>query len=366
MSWNEPGGGRQQDPWGGGRGGDQGPPDLDEAFRKLQSQLGGLFGGGGGSGGRGGAGGFGAKAVALVAGVLLALYAVGGFYTLDEQERGVVFRFGAVQNEVMQPGLRWRPLGVDSVVPVNTTRVFVEEHQAQMLTEDQNIVDVSLTVQYRIADPVAYVVNVREPRESLKQATESALRHVVGSSTMDDVIGQGREAMAATVQERLQVYLNVYGTGMSVRSVNLDRGAPPREVEGLIRQKAREDEERFINKPTRTPSRWFRRPAERPANYRASAYRDGGARAEGEASIYCASGQARLGCDRDRLYIDAMERVLGRASVLLDVQGGNQMLYLPSIRLCRAGMPPPRVVCAPPGAVDQLTTPCFGNLSTKQ
>ena len=162
--------------------------------------------------------------MALVAGVLLALYAVGGFYTLDEQERGVVFRFGAVQNEVMQPGLRWRPLGVDSVVPVNTTRVFVEEHQAQMLTEDQNIVDVSLTVQYRIADPVAYVVNVREPRESLKQATESALRHVVGSSTMDDVIGQGREAMAATVQERLQVYLNVYGTGMSVRSVNLDRG----------------------------------------------------------------------------------------------------------------------------------------------
>ena len=109
---------------------------------------------------------FSAKAVALVAGVLLGLYAIGGFYTLDEQERGVVFRFGAVQNEVMQPGLRWRPLGVDSVVPVNTTRVFVEEHQAQMLTEDQNIVDVSLTVQYRIADPVAYVVNVREPRES--------------------------------------------------------------------------------------------------------------------------------------------------------------------------------------------------------
>ena len=376
MSWNEPGGGRQQDPWGGGRGGDQGPPDLDEAFRKLQSQLGGLFGGGGGSGGRGGAGGFGAKAVALVAGVLLALYAIGGFYTLDEQERGVVFRFGAVQNEVMQPGLRWRPLGVDSVVPVNTTRVFVEEHQAQMLTEDQNIVDVSLTVQYRIADPVAYVVNVREPRESLKQATESALRHVVGSSTMDDVIGQGREAMAATVQERLQVYLNVYGTGMSVRSVNLDRGAPPREVEAAFDdvQKAREDEERFINEANAYAEQVVpeaRGDAQRIIE-QANAYRDEVvARAEGEASRFTALlGEYRQAKDvtRDRLYIDAMEEVLGRASkVLLDVQGGNQMLYLPLDKIVqgRDTATPGGGVRPSQSTVDQLTDAVLRELEAR-
>ena len=376
MSWNEPGGGRQQDPWGGGRGGDQGPPDLDEAFRKLQKQLGGLFGGGGGGGGRGGAAGFGAKAVALVAGVLLALYAIGGFYTLDEQERGVIFRFGAVQNEVMQPGLRWRPLGVDSVVPVNTTRVFVEEHQAQMLTEDQNIVDVSLTVQYRIADPIAYVVNVRDPRESLKQATESALRHVVGSSTMDDVIGQGREAMAATVQERLQVYLNAYGTGMSVRSVNLDRGAPPREVEAAFDdvQKAREDEERFINEANAYAEQVVpeaRGDAQRIIE-QANAYRDEVvARAEGEASRFTALlTEYRLAKEvtRDRLYIDAMEEVLGSTSkVLLDVQGGNQMLYLPLDKIVQG-----RDAAAPGGAarpsqstVDQLTDAVLRELEAR-
>lgn len=377
MSWNEPGGGRQQDPWGGNRGGDQGPPDLDEAFRKLQSQLGGLFGGGGG-GGRGGAagGGFGAKAFALLAGALLVLFAVGGFYTLDEQERGVIFRFGAVQDDVMQPGLRWRPLGVDSVVPVNTTRVFVEEHQAQMLTEDQNIVDVSLTVQYRVADPVAYVVNVRDPRESLKQATESALRHVVGSSTMDDVIGQGREAMAGTVQERLQVYLDVYGTGMSVRSVNLDRGSPPREVEAAFDdvQKAREDEERFINEANAYAEQVVpeaRGEAQRILE-QANAYRDQVvARAEGEASRFTAlltEYRRAEKVTRDRLYIDAMEEVLSRTSkVLLDVEGGNQMLYLPLDKIVQGREVPGVGAAGRPSqtTVDQLTDAVLRELEAR-
>jgi membrane protease subunit HflK len=352
MAWNEPGGGRNDDPWGGGGrgGGDQGPPDLDEAFRKLQNQLSGIFGGRGGGGGSGG-GGISSKLVAIVAGIALLAYFIGGLYTLDEQERGVIFRFGAVQDEFAMPGLRWRPLGVDEVTPVNTTRVFSEEHQALMLTEDQNIVDVSLTVQYRIADPIDYVVNVRDPRESLKQATESALRHVVGGSTMDDVIGQGREAMAGEVQDRLQQYLTAYGTGISVRSVNLQRGAPPREVEAAFDdvQKAREDEERFVNEANAYAEQVVpeARGDAQQILEQANAYRSQVvARAEGEADRFTALLAEYQGAERvtrDRLYIDALESVLTNTSkVFMDIESGNQMVYLPLDRITGGRMQSPQ------------------------
>lgn len=347
MAWNEPGGGKKDDPWGGGgRGGDQGPPDLDEALRKLQNQLSRVFGGGGGGAGGGGVGAFSARAVAVVVGVALAAYFLLGFYTLDEQERGVVFRFGAVQEQVAMPGLRWRPLGIDEVTPVNVTRVFSEGHSALMLTEDQNIVDVSLTVQYVVADPVAYTVNVRQPQVSLKQATESALRHVAGGATMDDVIGEGRAAMADDIQERLQIYLDSYASGMSVRSVNLDRGAPPAQVEAAFDdvQRAREDEVRFVNEANAYAEQIIpesRGDAQRIIE-QAQAYRDQVvARAEGESDRFTAlltEYQAASGVTRDRLYIDAIESVLANSSkILMDVEGGNNMLYLPLDQLRRGG-----------------------------
>lgn len=338
MAWNEPGGGKKDDPWGGGRGGDQGPPDLDEALRKLQNQLSRLFGGGGGGGGSAGGGGLNSRIVAIIAGVALASYFLLGFYTLDEQERGVVFRFGAAQEQVAMPGLRWRPRLVDEVVPVNVTRVFSEGHSALMLTEDQNIVDVSLTVQYLVANPIDYAVNVRQPQVSLQQATESALRHVVGGSTMDDVIGEGREVMAGQVQERLQTYLDSYGSGISVRSVNLDRGAPPAQVESAFDdvQRAREDEVRFVNEANAYAEQIIpeaRGDAQRIVE-QANAYRDRVvARAEGESerfTLLLAEYQAAEQVTRNRLYIDAIEEVLENSSkVLMDVESGNNLLYLP-------------------------------------
>ncbi|TVS10548.1 MAG: FtsH protease activity modulator HflK [Gammaproteobacteria bacterium] len=348
MAWNEPGGGKKDDPWGGGRGGggDQGPPDLDEALRKLQNQLSRMFGGGGGGGGSGISGGFSSRMVAVVVGVALAGYFLLGFYTLDEQERGVVFRFGAVQEQVAMPGLRWRPLGIDEVTPVNVTRVFSEGHSALMLTEDQNIVDVSLTVQYLVADPVAFTVNVRQPQISLQQATESALRHVVGGSTMDDVIGEGREVMAGQVQERLQAYLNSYASGISVRTVNLDRGAPPSQVESAFDdvQRAREDEVRFVNEANAYAEQIIpeaRGDAQRIIE-QANAYRDQVvARSEGESQRFTAllaEYQNAQVVTRNRLYLDAIEDVLGNSTkILMDVEGGNNMLYLPLDQLRRGG-----------------------------
>ncbi len=246
MAWNEPGG--DKDPWG--KPGDQGPPDLDEAFKKFQGQFSGIFGGRGKSGGTGERKkGGGKSSLSYLLIFLLIAYGVWGLYQVDEQERGVVFRFGAVKDDVVMPGLHWNPPIVDSVEKVNVTRVNSHQHRGLMLTEDENIVDVSLTVQYVVNDPIGYLVNVRRPVRSIDHATESALRHVVGSSKMDAVITSGRAAIAAEIQSRLQSYLDTYGTGILVSKVNIDESAPPNQVREAFNdvQKAQEDEQRIIN-----------------------------------------------------------------------------------------------------------------------
>ena len=180
MAWNESGGG-DKDPWGNRGNNNDGPPDLDEAIRKLQGQLSGMFGGGGGQGSKGGSGnGLSSGSIGLVILLALGLYGFAGVYQVDEQERGVIFSFGQVLPAEVWPGLHWNPPLIDQVDLVNVTQVQSHSHQALMLTEDENIVDVSLTVQWVIDSAPNFLVNVREPRDSLAQATESALRHVVG------------------------------------------------------------------------------------------------------------------------------------------------------------------------------------------
>jgi len=162
MAWNESGGG-EKDPWG--NRGDQGPPDLDEAIRKLQGRLSGLFGGGKGSTGGGGRG-ISAGSISLLLIVLAGLYVFSGVYQVDEQERGVVFRFGKLMDEEVTPGLHWNPPLIDQVQLVNVTQVQSHSHQASMLTKDENIVDISLTVQWVIASAADYLINVRDPKKS--------------------------------------------------------------------------------------------------------------------------------------------------------------------------------------------------------
>ena len=344
MAWNEPGGGDDnKDPWG--KRGDQGPPDLDEAIRKLQSQLSGIFGGGKRGSGNGGAS-LSSGAIGLVVFVLLAIYAFTGIYQVDQQERGVVFRFGEAQTILKDPGLHWNPPFIDEVDIINVTQVRSHSAQSLMLTEDENIVDVSLTVQWVVDDARAFRVNVKNPEVSLNHATESALRHVVGSSTMDQVITDGREEIAIEVQKRLQRYLNSYGTGIFVRKVNIDRSAPPGQVEDAFNdvQKAKEDRQRFINNATA-----YREQVVPEARGRArvqiegaSAYRDQVvARSTGEADRFeklLTEYQLASRVTRDRLYIDALETVLTNSSkILIDVEGGNNMMYLPLDQLTRQG-----------------------------
>ena len=343
MAWNDGGNGKNNDPWGSG--GDQGPPDLDEAFRKFQSQLSGLFGrrGGGGSGSTGG-GGAGKRYFLYLGLVVLFGYIATGIYQVDQQERGVKFTLGKVHEIPIQPGLAFYFPLIQNVEVVNTTKLNTNHHESLMLTEDENIVDVSLDVQWLVRDPIRHVVAIRDPENSLVQATESALRHVVGSSTLDSVVTEGRAQMGAAVQTRLQDRLDRYETGIMVSKVNIDRSGPPPQVKDAFDdvQRAKEDESRYINEARAYAEQILpeaRGNAERVIA-EANAYRDQVvARSDGEAQRFTkllAEYQLAERVTRDRLYIESLESVLSKsAKVMVDVKGGNNMLYLPLDQLRR-------------------------------
>ncbi len=348
MAWNEPGGdGNNQDPWGGGNrggrnGGDnQGPPDLDEALRKLQEKMNSIFGGGkrggGSSGGTGFSGGF---AIILLVVVSL-VWAGSGFYTVNEQERVVVLRLGKYHETVM-PGLRWNPPLVDARYPINVTRVQSKDHRGLMLTEDENIVEIGLKVQYKITNPEDYVLRVRDPDSSLGHAIESALRHVVGTSEMHFLLTEGRAVLGAAVQERVQTYMDAYGTGLLISKVNIETSEAPKQVQAAFDDviKAREDEQRVKNEADTYSNGVI--PEARGRAQRlleeANAYREEVvARSVGETSRFLAllnEYQKAPEVTRERMYLDAVESVMSRTNkVLVDVEGGNNMLYLPLDRL---------------------------------
>ncbi len=335
MAWNEPGGGdnKPRDPWGGG---DQGPPDLDEALKKLQERMGGLFGGSGG-GGSGSGSGLSGKAVVVLLLVAAVVWALMGVYQVDQQERGVVLRFGKYYDTV-QPGLQWNPPLIDEVTLVNTTKVRAVDFQEIMLTQDENIVEVHLSVQYVISDPDKFFLKVREPERSLQHATQSALRHVVGDTSMDLVLTTGREQIAADVKTRLQDYLDRYETGIMVRQVNVDKSDPPAQVKSAFDDviKAREDEERVKNEAQAYANGIVpeaRGYAQRQIE-EASAYREQViANAEGEAERFTkllTEYRKAPVVTRERLYLDALQEVFAQTNkVMVDVEGGNNVMYLP-------------------------------------
>lgn len=342
MAWNEPGGGpnKPKDPWGGG---DQGPPDLDEALKKLQDKLGGIFGGGKsrGSGGSGGAARFPGGLLAVALGLAVVVWALMGWYQVDQQERAVVLRFGKYFDTV-QPGLHWNPPLIDEVIRVNTTKVRAVSFREIMLTQDENIVEVKMSVQYVIDDPTNFVLKVLDPEISLQHASQSALRHVVGGTGMDMVLTGGRAKIAVDVHERLQSYLNLYETGITVSKVTVDDSKPPTQVQAAFDDviKAREDEERVKNE------------AQAYANGIVPEARGGAQRVLEEALAYKqqvianAEGEAQRFTQlldeyekapevtRERLYVDALEKVLSNNNkVMVDLEGGNNMMYLPLDKL---------------------------------
>jgi membrane protease subunit HflK len=337
MAWNEPGG-NNQDPWGGGNRND-GPPDLDEALKNFQKKIDGLFGGKGSGGNGSGRGGSGFSMTAVIAAGLVALigYFAMGIYQLDEQREAVVLRLGKFHS-IVGPGLHWNPPLIDKVFDHNVTGEREYVTGGLMLTEDESIVEIPVTVQYNIADIKNFVLNVNDPVASLQHATDSALRHVVGSTELNQALSEGRSKIASEMTQRLQEYLESYGTGINIITVNIQEGKPPVDVKDAFDDvvNAKEDQERLKNEAQSYANGIV--PEARGLAQRtieeANAYRDQViAKSEGESERFrqlLAEYQKAPEVTRERLYLDAIESVMENSSkVLIDVEGGNNMMYLP-------------------------------------
>ena len=328
MSWN---GNDNKDPWGR----NDTPPEIDEVIKKVRQRIESIFGGG--SSGDSSGGGFSLKSLPLILGVLVLLWVGAGIYQVEQAERSVVLRLGKFQ-EIKGPGLRWNPPIIDAWEIVDVVRVRPHRHDALMLTKDENIVDVTVSIQYQIADPQKYVLDIRDADASLVQATESALRHVVGGSIMDDVLTTGRELIAQEVKTRLQRYLNKYNTGLEVVIVNIEDSSPPNQVQEAFDDviKAREDEVRARNEAETYANGLV--PEARGQAQRmlqdAEAYKEQViSEAEGDATrfnLLLSEYQKAPDVTRNRLYLDSIQGVMSNSSkVMIDVEGGNNILYLP-------------------------------------
>jgi membrane protease subunit HflK len=358
MAWNEPGGSGNKDPWSG-RGSDQGPPDLDEAFKNLKKKFGDFLGGSKGAGTGGGAGGAGSLGIGVIAVVLAVIWLISGIYTVDEGKRGVVLHFGAY-SETTMPGLRWFPRFIQSVEVVDienirginigfaagaanrTTPGATVSRESLMLTQDENIVDVKLAVQYKVKSASDFLFNVNEPEVTLRQATESAIREIIGKNEMDFILKEGRTEITAQSRELIQDILDRYKSGLQVTSVNLQDAQPPEPVQDAFADavKAREDSERVKNEAETYSNDIIPRARGNAARQlaEAEAYKEKViAEAKGEASRFeqvFAEYRKAPEVTRKRLYLESMESVLGNSSkVMVDVKSGNNIIYLPLDRM---------------------------------
>lgn len=345
MSWNDSNNGKDQDPWGGRRG-DQGPPDLDEILRKLQRRLSGLLGGRSGAGGgerpaRMGGDGTGLIALAFGA-LLLVVLVMEMFWKIEPAERGVVLRFGKYET-TLQPGPHFRfPRPVENVIRVNIDQIRAFPVNATMLTRDENIVDVQIAVQYRINDVNNYVLQIADPDASVQRVAESAIRDVIGTSTFDFVIGEGRAEIALKAQALMQDMLDAYKAGIAVTSVNLLSANPPEELKVAYDDaiKSREDEQRKINEAEAYRNEIIERAAGDADRVRleAQAYKEQVvARAEGDARRFeqlLAEYQKAPDVMRERLYLETMQTVLRNTTkIVADAKGTNNMTLLPLDKL---------------------------------
>jgi membrane protease subunit HflK len=358
MAWNDPG--KNENPWQ--RRPEKGPPDLDELLRRLQKQLRGLFGGGGGAGSAPGGGSSSAGGRALgIGSLLLGLVAVwvlfGSFYLNGAAERSVITRFGQYI-KTTSGGFNMRlPWPIDQRTVINVTEFVSFTDRTRMLTQDEALVDIDLAVQYRRVDPVKFAFNVRDPEQTLGDVSESAIREVIGQSTLNFVLEAGRQEISAKTKELVQRTIAAYNTGIEVISVNLQGVSVPEQVAPAQKDaiKAREDKERAT---------LF---AETYANDIVPKARGAavsvveGARAHRSRVIADADGQTQRflalaaeyqrapAVTRERLYLETMEQVLGSsAKILVDVEGTGNMIYLPIDKLMELRSPSRNLADTPP------------------
>ncbi|KTC65387.1 protease subunit HflK (plasmid) [Legionella adelaidensis] len=335
MGWNEPD--KDKDPWSGKNQ----PPDLDEALKRLQDKLKKTFLRNSSPPESGDDNRSNGKFLALIIFfVAFAIWALSGIFIVDPAEQAAILRFGKYV-ETVGPGPHWIPRLISSKIIVNIDRVADYSYSGQMLTKDENLVSVAIAVQYRIGDLQEYLFNVADPEESLKQATSSALRQVVGQTTLDQMITEGREAWGNSVQDTLVKILAGYKTGIAIVNVSPQPARAPENVQDAFDDaiKAQEDEKRFKDQA-------------RAYEARVVPIAEGNAqRIQAEATAYAeqvvlkAQGETAEFLEllpqysrspyvtSERMYLEAMQQVLSRSTkIIVDNKAGN-LLYLPLEKL---------------------------------
>ncbi len=332
MPWKEPGKGNK-DPWSSGN---QQPPDLDEVFKNVSSRLRSIFTGGSGNRklGPGNGGMF-----SLV--ILLLLFWVGwdAVHIIDAAERGVVLRFGKY-SRTLPPGINFTfPGPIEQMLKVNVSSVRSMADRGQMLSQDENIVELNYSVQYRVNNAEWFLFKLRDPELTLKEAAESALRDAVGNNGLDFILsGAGREIVGVETERVLQETLDLYQSGIQITKFNLESSTAPAQVLAAFEDvnKAREDRQRFIEEARVHVNSVI--PEARGAAARilqeSEGYRDATiALATGEADRFTLlrkEYQLAPAITRKRLYLQTMESVFSRSKkVLLDVDSSSNILYLP-------------------------------------
>ncbi len=331
MAWNEPGGNNNnKDPWNNNsRGGDQGPPDLDEVFKKMFAKFGGGKSGSGKSGGGIGAG--------LIGLILVIVWGISGFYTVKEAERGVLLTFGKF-TELVEPGLRWKATFVQDVYPVDVLTVRSMSSSGSMLTEDQNLVDMEMEIQYRVTEPYKYIFAVTDPEASLSHSLDAAIRYVVGHSKLDSLLTEGKEEVRQQVGEELRRVIEPYDFGLDIVDVNFRNARPPMAVKAAFDDAiaAQEDEQTYIRQ-----AEAYAKAIEPEARgqvsrmlQEADAYKQRVIlEAEGEVARFLSllpQYEAAPEVTRQRIYLETLEQVYSNTSkIMVDSQNGGNMMYLP-------------------------------------
>lgn len=348
-----------------GKRGNEGPPDLDELWRRLNQRLNSMFGGkGGGTAPQAPSGRQMGGGVGLLLIIVVLVWLASGFYIVDAPQRGVVLRFGKYV-ETTDPGPRWHlPWPIESAEVVNVSgnrsveigyRNNVKSKvlkESLMITDDENIIDIQFAVQYVLKDPEDYLFDNRDPDATVMQAAESAIREVVGKSKMDFLLYEGKEQVTTSVRKLMQDIIDRYKTGITISRVTMQDSQAPEQVQAAFDDavKAGQDRERqkneaqayandIIPKARGSASRLM----QESEGYKQSVI----ANAEGEASRFrqvVAEYNKAPSVTRDRLYLDTMQQILSNSSkIVVDQKSGGNLLYLPLDKLMQNSVTDPAV-----------------------
>lgn len=333
MGWNEPDNQRPK------KSNEEGPPDLDEALKKLQQKLARIFGGKQKPGSSPDSG-SGAIALSLVLLLAIFMWAIAGVFVVGPANRAVVLRFGQY-HETLGPGLHWIPRFIESKDIVNVEKVKFFKYSDAMINKDENLVSATVSVQYRVIDSQQYLFNVNEPEESLKQATASAFRQVIGHTGFDELLTTGRVQVGKEVTELLEKIIEPYNTGLMIMGVSLQEIRPPVEVSEAFADaiKAQEDEKTYVREAQAYVSNVIPQARGEVSRIKqeATAYKEQVIlRAKGDVARFerlLPEYQHAPQVTRQRLYIDTMSDIYAQTSKIFIDSPSNNLMYLPLDKL---------------------------------